>query len=92
MRKTWKDVPGKTVVDPYCELELHWRSSGWREPAQLCGPPEKCTPEDSEEWRVLEYAVLDLGDVRVKVADQPTLDLLEATYEDDIYKGEVEVE
>ena len=41
------------------DIEIHFLSSGYYEPASTYGPPEDCHPEELEDERFLAYVTID---------------------------------
>jgi hypothetical protein len=87
----WHDVPGATLVDPYCQVTLHWRSSGHHEPASMYGGPARVGwPEERVDERELERAEIELDcEVTITVTDWATLTLLAELYRDEIADTEL---
>ncbi len=90
----WHNVPGITLVDPYTQITLHWRSSGYHKPGSMYGGPQRLGwPEEREDERTLTKAEIELDcEMTITITDRDTLDELAELYRDDIADTELPVD
>jgi len=75
----WNNVPGELCTE--VDLVLPFFSSGYSDPGQCSGPPERCYPPECDDERTFsECAYLDVMGKHVKLTEAQTnllLDLLD---------------
>ena len=91
MKSTWSNVPGELITD--VSLVLPFLSSGFYDPGQNYGPPEKCRPPEFGDERLPDgNAYLDFGvDGKLELTAEQT-EKLAGLLEAELYEADLEME